>query len=394
MTGTSSPLRIGIIAPCWFPVPPVAYGGIEQIVGLLADGLVAAGHDVTLFASGDSRTDAALATVFEVAPSERIGQTYWELMHLLGALGRAGDFDVLHDHTGMLGLALGGLTKTPLVHTVHGPLDDEPGEMYAAICALNPRARLVSLSRNQRRPQPRLPWLATVPNGIDFDAYPLGDGRGDHLAFLGRMSPSKGCHRAIELARDAGVPLKIAAKCREPEEIAYFEEHVEPYLSDGIEYVGELGHDAKVELLGSARATVFPIEWEEPFGLVLIESMACGTPVIATRRGSVPEVVEHGRGGVVDGELDLREALRLVAELDPVDVRRSAEERFSVGRMVRGYERAYRRAIAEGSPRPAGAAANGRRAPAPAPNGSRTERGALQRLGETRRTGRPPARGI
>lgn len=344
-------MRIGILAPPWFPVPPEGYGGIERVVSLLADGLVAAGHDVTLFASGDSVTDARLEAVFPTAPSEWIGHTYWELQHTLHALAAAHELDVVHDHTGLLGLALGGLVDLPLVHTVHGPLDGLPGELYEQVCALVPQARLVSISASQRRPHPELPWLATVHNAVDLSLYPEPPTsraeRSDYLAFLGRMSRDKGAHRAIAVALEAGLPLRIAAKCREPLEVDYFERFVRRHLGGGIEYLGEVGHDDKVELLRHARALLCPISWEEPFGLAMVEAMACGTPVVATRRGSVPEVVEHGRTGiVVDEYTEMASRLGEVEALDPVEIRRSVEERFSPARMVAGYLAAYEAAIA------------------------------------------------
>jgi hypothetical protein len=198
------PLRVAIVSPCWFPVPPTGYGGIEWIVALLADGLADAGHEVTLFASGDSRTEAKLAAVYETARSEWIGHTYWELRHTLSALSRAGDFDVINDHTGMLGLLLGGLVETPVVHTVHGPLDGEPGEMYEQICSVVPNALLISISMNQRKPKPDLPWIGNCPNAIEFSLYPVQPHRGDYLLFLGRMSWEKGCHRAVATAIETG----------------------------------------------------------------------------------------------------------------------------------------------------------------------------------------------
>ena len=165
-------MRVAVLSPVWFPVPPSGYGGIEWIVSLLADGLADAGHDVTLFASGESRTRASLAAVFETAPSERIGQTFWELQHALNCFARHDDFDVIHDHTGLMGLALGSLLKTPLVHTVHGPLIGPPGDLYEQIVRMAPRAHLISLSLNQRRPKPHLPWLANVPNVLDLSSTP------------------------------------------------------------------------------------------------------------------------------------------------------------------------------------------------------------------------------
>lgn len=340
-------LRVALLSPPWFPVPPHGYGGIEWIVALLANGLADAGHDVTLFASGDSRTRAKLSAVFERAPSEWIGHTYWELRHALSCLTRADEFDVINDHTGMLGLLLGGLVETPLAHTVHGPLGDEPGEMYAEILRVNRRSGLISLSMNQRAPRPELPWLANVPNALELSFYPCKPHTGDYLLFLGRMSWEKGCHRAVAVARETGLPLKIAGKKREPLEQEYFDELVAPHLGGGIEYLGEVNHGEKVELLQDARVTLFPIEWEEPFGLVMIESMACGTPVIATRHGAVPEVVEHGRSGiVVDSYRQMPGALAAADALDPLECRRYAEERFAPERMVADYVAAYRAAIA------------------------------------------------
>jgi glycosyltransferase involved in cell wall biosynthesis len=346
-------LKIAIIAPVWFPVPPTGYGGIEWVVSLLADGLVDAGHDVTLFASGDSRTKAKLAASFNEAPTEWIGQAYWDLRHALSSLVKAGEFDVVNDHSGMLALALGGLVSTPFVHTVHGPLSGEPGEMYDEIMSLHPSARLISLSMSQRRPKPELPWIANCPNALDFSMYPLQAHTSEYLLFLGRMTHEKGCHRAVAIAMELGIPLKVAGKMREPREHEYFREFVEPHLGHGIEYLGEVPHGEKVELLQHARATLFPIDWDEPFGLVMIESMACGTPVIATRRGAVPEVIEDGVTGViVDNYREMLAALEAADALDPLQIRRRAEERFSPERMVEDYVRAYRALISGERPGP------------------------------------------
>ena len=343
-------LRVAVVSPPWFRVPPHGYGGIEWVVSLLADGLADSGHDVTLFASGDSHTHAKLVSVFDRAPSEWIGRSYWELKHMLACLTRADEYDVINDHTGMLGLMLGGLVDTPLVHTVHGPLDGEPGELYRQILSVQPRAHLISLSLNQRRPQPELPWLANCPNALDLSLYPCKPHTGDYLLFLGRMSWEKGCHRAVAVARETGLPLKIAGKMQEPPEQEYFDEFVAPHLGPDIEYLGEVNHGQKVELLQDARVTLFPIEWEEPFGLVMIESMACGTPVIATRWGAVPEVVEHGRSGiVVDHFREIPAALEVSDALDPLECRRYVEERFAPERMVADYVDAYRAAIAASS---------------------------------------------
>lgn len=340
-------LRVAVVSPAWFAVPPSGYGGIEWIVALLADGLVDAGHDVTLFASGDSRTKAKLSSVFETAPSEWIGRSYFELLHSLPCYTQAEDFDVIHEHTGMTGIVLGGLVETPVVHTVHGPLTAEPGAMYEALYQLVPSLHLVSISLNQRLPKPDLPWLANCPNALDLSVYPCKPHQGEYLLFLGRMSPDKGCHRAIAVAMELGLPLKIAGKKQEPKEEQYFAEFVEPHLGmHGIEYLGEVSHGKKVELLQDARATLFPIEWEEPFGLVMIEAMACGTPVIATNRGAVPEVIEHGRSGIiVETYREMAGAIDQADALDPLECRRYVEERFSPERMVGDYVRAYREAM-------------------------------------------------
>jgi glycosyltransferase involved in cell wall biosynthesis len=336
-------VKIAILSPVWFPVPPTGYGGIEWIVSLLADGLVDAGHDVTLFASGDSRTKATLASVYDLAPSAQIGTAQVEVRHALSCFARANEFDVINDHSGPPAAVIGGAVDTPVVHTVHGPLLGEPGDLYELIARVSPTTRLISISMNQRKPHPGLPWLANVPNALDFSFYPVHPHRGDYLLFLGRMNPEKGAHRAVATAIETGVPLKIAGKCREPAEELYFREFVEPHLRDGeIDYLGEVTHGEKVELLQNARATLFPVEWEEPFGLVMIESMACGTPVIATRWGAVPEVIEHGRSGiVVDHYREMAAALEDADRLEPLELRRAAEERFSRERMVADYVAAF-----------------------------------------------------
>jgi glycosyltransferase involved in cell wall biosynthesis len=345
----SDKLRIAVLSPVWFAVPPTGYGGIELIVSLLADGLVDAGHDVTLFASGDSLTKAKLSYIYEEAPSELIGRTLPEMRHAFACYTRADEFDVINDHSGIPAAALGGLLETPVLHTVHGPLDTtEAQHAYGSIAKLSPGVKLISISENQRRPMPDLPWAATIPNAIDLDLYPSKPHRGEYLLFLGRFSPDKGAHRAIAVAMELGLPLKMAGKNREPKERQYFAEFVEPHLSSRIEYFGEVTHGKKVELLQDARATLFPIEWEEPFGLVMIESMACGTPVIATRHGAVPEVIDDGRSGIiVENTREMAVALDRADELDPMECRAYVEERFAPERMVRDYVNAYTAALSQ-----------------------------------------------
>jgi glycosyltransferase involved in cell wall biosynthesis len=343
-------MRIAILAPPWFAVPPTGYGGIEWVVSLLADGLADAGHDVTLFASGDSRTRAKLSAVFETAPSELIGRTFWELLHVISCYSRYDEFDVINDHSGPPAFAIGGAVPMPVVHTVHGPLTGEPGALYEQISRVAPDVGLISISMNQRKPKEELNWIANCPNALDLSVYPCKPHRGEYLLFVGRMSPDKGAHRAVAVAMQTGLPLKIAGKCREPKEQEYFEEFVAPHLgpAHGIEYLGEVNHGEKVELLQDARATLFPISWEEPFGLVMIESMACGTPVIATRWGAVPEVIEHGRSGIIVEDYRLMAlAIEEADRLDPLECRHYIEERFVPERMVDDYVRAYEAAIAQ-----------------------------------------------
>src|SRR2546421_3091521 len=346
---SDSKLKVAVLSPVWFAVPPTGYGGIELVVSLLADGLVDAGHEVTLFASGDSLTKANLSYVFEQAPSELLGRSQPELRHALACYERADEFDVINDHSGMTAAALGGLVETPVLHTVHGPLDvHEAQEAYGRIAEVAPSVGLISISENQRRPMPDLPWVATIPDAIDLSLYPCKPHPGEYLLFLGRFSPDKGAHRAIAVAMELGLPLKLAGKNRESKERQYFAEFVEPHLGHGgIEFLGEVSHGEKVELLQDARATLFPIEWEEPFGLVMVESMACGTPVIATRHGAVPEVIEHGRSGIiVETCREMPAALEEAEQIEPLECRVYGEERFAPERMVADYVEAYEKAIA------------------------------------------------
>jgi glycosyltransferase involved in cell wall biosynthesis len=340
-------MKIAILAPVWFPVPPTGYGGIEWVVWLLADGLADAGHEVTLFAAGESQTSAKLEYVYAAAPSELIGTTEPDLRHALHCLSRQDEFDLVNDHSGMVAASISGGLRTPVAHTVHGPMDGKAGVMYDQISRVAPTVGLISISMNQRKPRPNLNWVGNCPNALEFDLYPFAPLRGDYLLFLGRMSHDKGAHRAVRTAIETGLPLKIAGKMREPLEKQYFDEYVRPHLSSRIEYLGEVSHGEKVELLQHARATLFPIKWEEPFGLVMIESMACGTPVIATRRGAVEEVVGSGGGGViVDDWRNAAKALEDADAIAPEACRAYVEEWFAPERMVRDYLAAYESMLA------------------------------------------------
>jgi glycosyltransferase involved in cell wall biosynthesis len=336
-------LRIAQIAPVWLTVPPVDYGGIEAIIARLADGLVDRGHEVTLFASGGSRTKARLVTLYDEAQgmAQAVENPELELPHLLQAYEQAGEFDVVHDHTFPTGPSIGsGVANAAVVHTIHGPPAHETAKpIYER---LGGRVHLVAISDFQRQVTPEVNYAATVYNGIDVEQHPFRAEKEDFLLFIGRLSPEKGAHLAAQAAKRLGRRLLLAGKMAEPDEKAYFDEEVRPHLDDKIEYVGQVDDDTKLDLYARASCTLVPITWPEPFGLVMIESMACGTPVVALRNGSVPEIVEDGATGFVADDLDdFVEAVGRVDTIDPAHCRRVVEARFSIAAMVTGYERVY-----------------------------------------------------
>ena len=347
----SEALRIAVLCPPWFPVPPRRYGGIEAVVALLADGLVAEGHDVTLFASGGSTTSARLVTAHSQAPSTQLGQTLPELEHVLSCIRRAGEFDVISDHSGPLAVALSETADTPFVHTVHNALGSAATPAYDAALAFASEAHVVSLSHQQRRPRPAYPWIATIPNAVDLLRYPCrARAGGDHLVWIGRMCHDKGPDRAIAVARQAGLPILLAGKMHTPVEREYFDRRVKPQLGRSARYVGEADKDTVVKLLHSAIALLNPIEWAEPFGLVMIEAMACGVPVLATRCGAAPEIIVDGvTGFIVDDHHAMADMLPALAAITPEACRAEAVRRFSPDLMVDRYLAAFRTVIASGT---------------------------------------------
>jgi glycosyltransferase involved in cell wall biosynthesis len=336
-------MRIAMIAPLVEPVPPPLYGGTERVVSVLVEELVRRGHDVTLFASGDSRTTARLhATTprgLRLDPEVRdyVAST---VLHVGEAYRFANEFDILHNHVDYIAFPFARLCAVPTVTTTHGRLDlTEIRRLFSAF----PEQPLVSISHAQRDPVSRLNWVGNVYNAIDIANYRFQPRPGDYLVFLGRIAPEKRPDRAIEIARDAGIRLVIAAKI-DPIDRDYWEHAIEPLVQSSplIDYIGEVDEREKDALLGGAYAYLFPIDWPEPFGLTMVEAMATGTPVIAYRAGSVPEVVVDGvTGFICDTVHGMVEAVGRVAQLDRAASRRHVEQRFTPAVMAAGYEAVY-----------------------------------------------------
>ena len=340
-------MRIAQVAPLYESVPPGMYGGTERVIATLCDGLVAEGHEVTLYAPGTSTTKAVLEAFEDEPLRQRFDVT--ELveiaphlhLNMLAEIYRSEDrFDIVHSHLDVWTLPFARLSSTPTVLTMHGRLDVD---IVRAVLPLYPSVPLVSISDDQRRAVADLDltWAATVYNGLDFSSY--GEIRSDdegYLGFVGRIAEEKGPLLAIEIARQTGLPLKLAAKV-DPLDEEYFEKNVASELGEGVEFIGEIDETQKPGFYAGARATLFPSDWPEPFGLVMIESMAAGTPVIALRRGSVPEIIEDGVTGFVCEDVDeMIAATKRLDEIDPAACKRHAEK-FSAEAMCRGYVEVY-----------------------------------------------------
>lgn len=332
-----------MLAPPWIPVPPPAYGGIEQVIALLAGELTERGHEVTLFAAPGTESPAEVLSPLERPYPDEIQLSVYEADHVASAFASVDEadqpFDVIHDNCGFTAFAFADRIETPVLHTLHGPFTPDTSAFYARHAG---KASAVALSRYQAEQAPgELDVVAVIGNPIVVDEFPFRDEKDDYLLWIGRLNDDKGPQRAIAAAREAGAPLVLAGPVQ-PGEEEFFAREVEPHLDgDGIRYIGEVGAD-KAELYAGARAFLMPIRWAEPFGLVMTEAMACGTPVIAFPEGSAPELVLDGETGfVVNDEHEMAAAVGRLGEIDPARCRDSARERFDVAAVAEAYERAY-----------------------------------------------------
>jgi glycosyltransferase involved in cell wall biosynthesis len=339
-------LRIGMIAPPWFALPPRGYGGTEAVVANLVDQLEDRGHEVTLIAAGAPGTRATHNFItYPTPPSHQLGASPMpEVIHAAEAARviEGLELDLVHDHS-LAGPLLARGREIPTLATIHGPAVGENGDYFARLART---VDLVSISRAQRAEAPHLNWVATVHNGIDVSSFPFCETKEREVLWMGRFCPEKGAHVAIGAARRAGRRIVLAGKLNESAERAYFEREVRPLLGADADYVGEADAVLKRELYGRSSCLLFPISWDEPFGMVMVEAMACGTTVVATRRGSVPEVIDDGRTGiVVDAFDDLAAAIARADDLDPHACRQHVASHFDLPVMGAGYERVYRQLL-------------------------------------------------
>jgi len=344
-------MRIAQVAPLWECVPPKTYGGTELVVYILCEEYARRGFDVTLFATGDSTTSATLEPIIKTPMRKQNIKypIYYELQSISRVLGKWEEFDIIHNHIGYQFLPFAGLIDIPIVTTLHGAfMVDEEVEFYNRHKMKSP---LVSISDAQRDGAPNLNYVSTVYNGIQVEKYPFEcnyNSDKSYLAFLGRFSEEKGPHLAIKLAKETGWKLIMAGKIDKADR-EFYEREVEHQIDNKqIIYIGELGHDAKCELLKDAYATVHPVTWPEPFGLVMAESMACGTPVLALKNGSIPEVILNGKTGYIENNIeDLIKRVKDIEKIDRRECRKHVERNFSAQKMADGYLSVYKKLIGQ-----------------------------------------------
>ena len=339
-------MQIAMIAPVWIPIPPEGYGGIERMLKLLVDELVEMGVEVTLYAAGGSHTLAEQVVFFEQAPTAHMGEAIYDCYHT----GRAfkdimrRDFDLVHDHAGFVGVSFATFLPIPMVHTLHGPFEPQVKNFYAGFAQ---DVHDVTISRFQQECFPPLNYAGVVHNAVDMEEHRPDGKKEDYLVYLSRICEAKGTHNAVRIARENGYRLIMAGKIDAGRDQEFFQREIEPYVDgENIVFLGEIPQQEKLRLLARARCFLFPIQWNEPFGLVMVEAMACGTPVITTRWGSTPEVVEHGKTGFLADSLEeIPGYLKRIDELDPVVCREEAVRRFSPRTMAEGYLRIYEQVL-------------------------------------------------
>lgn len=336
-------MRIAQIAPIIERVPPKKYGGTERVISCLTEELVKRGHDVTLFATGDTETSAKLVSTYphalrETFPEPSVKRTIWGHRHVATAYKMRHQFDIIHDHTSWLSAGLAHMSRVPVVMTLHSAFTPETIALFESFD--NPY--LVSISDSQRKPAADLNYISTVYNGLPLSTYPFSLKHDGYLLFVGRFCEEKGPHFAIEVAKRLHLPLILAAKLEEGEGRVYFEKFIKPHLSDTIRWVGEVDEQERNKLFSKALCSLHPVTWPEPFGLTLIEAMACGTPVVAFDQGSIPEVIKHGSTGYVVHNVDeMTAAVSRIDRIDRRECRRHVLKYFSVEQMVDNYELVY-----------------------------------------------------
>jgi glycosyltransferase involved in cell wall biosynthesis len=347
---TAEPLRIAMLAPPWISIPPPGYGGVESVVDALTEALVRRGHDVTLFCAPGSASSAKVVTVLDESHADEIERSLYEVDHVarvfneIEIAAHRAAFDVIHDHCGFTGLAMADRIDTPLVHTLHGPFTADTAAFYAHH---GHKAALVGISRAQlASAPPGLTPLCSIPNPIDLSVWPLTAEKEDYVLWIGRMTAEKGPHRAIAAARAAGVPLVLAGVIQ-PGQQAFFDREIAPHIDgDRVRFLGEVGGAAKRSLFAEARALLMPIRWNEPFGMVMVEALACGTPVIAFPEGAACELVVDGKTGfIVDDERAMAAAVGRLHEIAARDCRDWVAEHCDVDVVATAYENAYRSVV-------------------------------------------------